>query len=248
MRFISRYNKLLVLSYLFFLRYNLAPASKMDRDIIGGGSINEKPRLYNPFNNLQSASSTDAEWDPDVNISHMLHAIVGLDRYPNYLSRFHDMYDIVALEKALKQTLKKVEVQKMDIINRRKSISDLVCYYNKKLNSEERLHNSKTAEIEEMAARPDDSEWRSNLTPPKTWSELKRRSILHDHAFKAAFQSMMTNPQHFELEDLLNGNVFLNLNASLLQELMEQEMFDVYSFPLLSKEVRSLSFKVKILS
>ena len=78
------------------------------REPIGGGAINEKPRLYQhpsgcagTKNHDMKDSSTAGSWNPRDNLSHMMHALVGLDRYPNYLSRFKDESDMDLLEHAL---------------------------------------------------------------------------------------------------------------------------------------------------
>ena len=40
------------------------------------------------------------------------------------------------------------------------------------------------------------------------------------------------------VEDILEGKVNVDLDASLLENWMSQELFDVYSLPLLTNEVR----------
>ena len=76
---------------------------------IGGGAINEKQRLYQQSskhtttNNDDSNGNNDTDnqlshtWNPNEHLSHMLHALVGLERYPNYLSRFKDISGKFAL-------------------------------------------------------------------------------------------------------------------------------------------------------
>lgn len=205
---------------------------------IGGGAINEKPRFYNPNTPLNPIANKNGEWDPEQQVSHMLHAIVGLDRYPNYMARFHDIRDVDALENALKQTLDKVGQQKSDMVERRRGINELVCYYNKLKKENKTQHSGGTSENDEKMHKAEPDIWGSDLSPPKSWDELKRRNILNDDAFRVAFQSMKTNPyRHCELQDIISGDVDLNLNPSLLEDLMDQEMFDVYSFPLLTAEV-----------
>lgn len=211
---------------IFSIALELLPGRGMadSREKIGGGAINEKIRTYNPSKpSDQSTTLFSGGWDPTQNISQFLHAIVGLDRYPNYLSRFQNVQDVVALENALKQTLEKVEQQKNGMVKRRNDIADLVHHYNK-LKRERRLIKDGT--VSEAATDTD-------LSLPKTWSELKRRNVLHENAFKVAYQSMKSN----EVRDIINGSVNPNLSPSLLEDFMEQEMFDVYSFPLLSVEV-----------
>jgi hypothetical protein len=219
------------------LRITASMADSSER--IGGGAINEKIRMFDPSkpsHPLKSTTLNSGGWDPEQNISHMLHAIVGLDRYPNYLSRFQNIEDVVALENALKQTLQKVEQQKKGMVERRNGIADLVNHYNK------RKENQETIEDDTAPETTTGYMWGMDLSPPKTWSELKRRKVLHEDAFKVAHQSMKSN----EVGDIINGNVILDLKPSLLEDLMEQEMFDVYSFPLFSVEVSLLLFTLHL--
>ena len=213
---------------------------------IGGGAINEKPRLYRQSSASQSEFQSKSlgarsTWNPEQDLSHMLHALVGLDRYPNYLSRFQDLDDVIALENALELTLDKVRQQKNGMIEKKQGIRELIAHYN-------RLEGEKTAKNREdatnqsvrMAAANDDVEflWSSELTPPKSWADLKQRNILKEDALKVAFQSMKSNQcQHYEVGDIIEGKVDFDLDPSLLEELMDQEMFDVYSFPLLNAKV-----------
>ena len=80
-----------------------------DTNAIGGGAINEKQRLYkqssayttNNIDDSNGNNDTDNQlshtWNPNEHLSHMLHALVGLERYPNYLSRFKDISGKFAL-------------------------------------------------------------------------------------------------------------------------------------------------------
>ena len=62
--------------------------SKSDTNSIGGGAINEKQRLYMQTSNTHNSEnlahdgieSGNRSWNPSINLSHMLHALVGLDR------------------------------------------------------------------------------------------------------------------------------------------------------------------------
>ena len=214
---------------------------------IGGGAINEKPRFYNPNTPSNPSANENGEWDPEQQVSHMLHAIVGLDRYPNYMARFHDIRDVDALENALKQTLDKVEQQKSDLVERRRGINELVCHYNKLKKENKTQSSDGTSENDEKMHKAESHIWGSDLSPPKSWDELKRRNILNDDAFRIAFKSMKTNPyRHCELQDIISGDVDLNLNPSLLEDLMDQEMFDVYSFPLLTAEVSLKAYIINL--
>ena len=90
-------------------------SSAIINDKIGGGSVNEKERRYSPDAHHHqhpspSSSSTDSDnndhievessYNPLQHRSHLLHAIEGLNRYPNYLSRWKEN-DVEALEQEL---------------------------------------------------------------------------------------------------------------------------------------------------
>src|SRR6056300_33611 len=104
-------------SLVFLVLYFCSVESKMDSDSssseqLGGGAINEKQRTFQQHkNNVASGTSNNNDkedaWDPSDNLSHMLHALVGLDRYPNYLSRLNND-DVISIERALEETLIKV--------------------------------------------------------------------------------------------------------------------------------------------
>ena len=235
-----------------------------DNKILGGGAINEKPRHYNPLpdrnekeksneNNKikrdDDSINNDAKrsWDPANNLSHMLHALVGLDRYPNYLSRFQHTSDMDLLEQALEQRLQDVRRQKTSIIERRMGIQKLVRKYTSSVQIKNDGHEMVISENECNDGQGDCLTcWLDHplLSPPKTWNELRERNILTESAFNAAFRSVKrqkrskTN-QDTEIMHVICGKVRVNLDPSLLENWMSQEMFDVYSFPLLTKEVKS---------
>lgn len=236
---------------------------------IGGGAINEKPRLYkNPTVNkitylregpeiLTSTNdrrdervgdtidaSAKTSWDPISNLSHMLHALVGLDRYPNYLSRFRNTADIDLLENALEESLQKVRKQKAEFVKRGEGVRKLVKTF---INSHDfdgddvgMLDTHQNVEGDNYKL------WLGHpiLSCPKTWKELRERNVLTDKAFQTAFRSINKKSTKSgkngttELFDIISGQIDVKLDPSLLEDLMEQEMFDVYSFPLFSNEVR----------
>ena len=106
----------------------------VNQNTIGGGAINEKIRHYQQgnreiHNNNGGGNDTSGSWDPQHNVSHMLHALAGLDRYPNYLSRFKDTSDMDLLETALEARLLDVRKQKLEIAERRSGIKQLVKRY-----------------------------------------------------------------------------------------------------------------------
>merc|ERR1711862_184095 len=99
------------------------------------GAINEKERNINNINNKKhnqnknsddentTATNENSYYDPKNNVSHLLHSIVGLDRYPNYLLRWYsNINDINKLEDALMDTLNKVKNQKRMLLKQKEII------------------------------------------------------------------------------------------------------------------------------
>ncbi len=247
---------------------SLSSISEAGKDgLIGGGAINEKPRSYKSqsFHRISSShdgpkivkssndrhdehvcradsddASVETSWDPINNLSHLLHALVGLDRYPNYLSRFQNTAEIDLLENALEESLHKVKNQKAAIVEWRKGVQKLVKTF---INSHY-FHGEDVGMVDTQNDGVGDNYklWLGHpiLSPPKTWKELRERNVLTDQAFKTAFQSVTKfgKSRTAELFDIINGRAIVNLDTSLLEDLMEQEMFDVYSFPLFTNEVR----------
>ena len=100
-------------------RQGSSPVVVTSDEVIGGGDINEKKRLYGrkslqqdkgiPLSppqvdkaNKKSADNSESSfYDPVQHRSHLFHAIEGLNRYPNYLSRWNEK-DVETLERALK--------------------------------------------------------------------------------------------------------------------------------------------------
>mmetsp|Transcript_16147 Transcript_16147/g.33737 ORF Transcript_16147/g.33737 Transcript_16147/m.33737 type:complete len:484 (-) Transcript_16147:223-1674(-) len=234
---------------------------------IGGGAINEKPRLYknrtvnkitylrggpetltstNDRRDERVGDTTDASvktsWDPISNLSHMLHALVGLDRYPNYLSRFRNTADIDLLENALEESLQKVRKQKAEIVKRGEGVRKLVKTF---INSHD-FHGDDVGMMDTHQNVEGDNYklWLGHpiLSRPKTWKELRERNVLTEKAFQTAFRSVNKKSTKSgkngttELFDIISGQIDVKLDPSLLEDLMEQEMFDVYSFPLFSNK------------
>ncbi len=228
------------------LLHPTADASAGDDSLggVGGGAINEKTRYYRP----------SVGWNPTDNLGHMLHALVGLDRYPNYLNRFKDLSDIDSLENALETKLLEVRRQRLEIIKRRKDAQQLVKRY---------LLSENDYVVDVSGDCPCSALWRDHpkLSSPKTWIELRERKMLTEHAFKVAHHSTAstrkarktntgkptkadssTMKTKGELDvhsvgDIIDGKVHVQLNQSVLENFLCQEMFDVYSFPLLTNEV-----------
>eukprot|EP00978_Attheya_sp_CCMP212_P007412 scaffold17185_cov56-Attheya_sp.AAC.2 len=201
---------------------------------IGGGSINEKERFYDskvkrkivghertPSSVIVDRDDGDAsipplekisQFDPSHSLAHMLHAMVGLERYPNYLSRWQ-MGDVDKLEAALQDQLAEVQRQKSAIGERRAGLEQLV----KKAVGE----NAKM------------------LNPPVSWYEV-RENILNPRAAKAIFESKFFSRKKDgecpTIEQVLTGETTVELDPGMMENWLDQEMFDVYSMDLLSQE------------
>ena len=197
--------------------------------IMGGGSINESPRRIRttakgttstncntvPTASSSSSSSSKTNYDPQHNHAHLLHSIMGLDRYPNYISRWsYNIDDIDKLQDALTHQLEKVKHQKSNLIQRRKRMNEI---------------------IEHAMASYQDIDW-TVLTVPLSWEQV-RSEILHEDASKAIFQSRLFKSVDGrpELQDVLEGKVHVQLDLGLLEDWLHEEFFDVYSMPLLSR-------------
>jgi len=220
---------------------------------IGGGAINEKQRLYqqsskkittnnNDSTGNNDSTNNDTSWNPNEHLSHILHALVGLDRYPHYLNRISDI-DTLALEHALESKLSDVRKQRAEINQRRAGIKQLV----------RRYMMDKNYIVDDEDTAKDNTEehcgmlWKNHplLSPPKDWIDLRERNILQEAAFKVAHQS--TNKKRrkpkskkdntqLSMTDIIEGKVQVDLDPSLLEDLLQQEMYDVYSIPLLTPE------------
>ena len=193
--------------------------------IVGGGTINEKKRQFladadaddstatkHPNRNKGDSSSS---FDPSVHKAHLFHALEGLERYPNYLQRWNEE-DLDLLEQALEEKLQQVRQQRKSVVERRSYMSTIVS----------RLVES-------------DERFQQLANPPTSWDYI-RDHVLDERASKAIFRSRMFRRMPASsapsVQDILSGSVAMELDAEYLEDIMEQEMFDVYSFPLLRKE------------
>ena len=132
-----------------------------------------------------------------------MHAIEGLDRYPNYLSRW-SLEDTNMLERGLEERLAMVKSQKKQVIQERNAVQRLVARIIKEY-----------PEFEDL------------LKPPQSWQEVKD-NILDPRASKAIFKA---NPflqrEKPNIQDVISGKTLIELNVGQLEHLMEEEMFDV---------------------
>jgi hypothetical protein len=210
-----------------------------DDIVIGGGDINEKERQYRRREARPPSSSSSSYTDnTGTNViddkemkqksaynasqrSHLIHAIEGLDRYPNYLSRW-DEPDIESLEQALEERLEQVKQQKLNISNQRKHIQSV---------------------LEEFLLEY--PEWKDFIRKPCCWDDI--RNLLDSRAVNAIFRSKTFHKKNVDQNLHSNNDIFVNdvisgriripieLDTEYLQEWIEYEMDDVYSFPLLSE-------------
>jgi hypothetical protein len=192
---------------------------------LGGGAVNEKLRQHEITSSssspLAESVPSSSKYDPSTQRAHLLHALEGMDRYPNYLSRW-SLDDMSQLEDALQQQLDRVRQQKLLIQERRRDIEKLV----------------------EVLVQQDGGRWKNLLTPPTTWDYVKDH-ILDPSASKAIFGSQTFTRKKADtpnVNQVITGQVDVELDAARLQSLMDEEFFDVYSFRLLSthfcKELR----------
>jgi len=215
-----------------------------EKIVIGGGSINEKDRIYNSnnfdpsstFGDLEGSSKTITNFDPRHKLAHLLHALLGLDRYPNYISRwnYNLLDDVEKLESALVEKLEKVRIQKNKLLERNERVRSIIQQHDSQHMMKEETTNEE--------ARGDNGNDFSILSPPTTWKEV-RDHILDKRAANAIFKSKMfcsTHKKSPTVQDVLDGNVSVELDAAQLEGWLDEELFDVYGFPLLSKTVSNL--------
>ena len=167
-----------------------------------------------------------------------------------------------ALEYALESRLSDVRKQKSEIVQRRKGIQQLVERYLMNINASSVLESSEEDCSTLWRKHP-------LLSTPKTWIDLHERKILEEQAFKVAHNSISStykkqkrnakgnkSKKHTintddatdvegsnslpNIEDIIVGKVKVDLDPALLEDWMDQEMFDVFSFSLLTPEFCSI--------
>lgn len=208
------------------------------------GAINEKARFYKSGSASSSKipshlNKSRSDFDATQNIAHHLHAIVGLDRYPNYLSRW-SIDDVDALEKSMEEKLKKVREQKHYIETQREFLSQLIA---------DTVDIDPNTETKDRVNRKINSDIESLLNVPTSWDTI-RDEILDPRASEVIFGSKWFSKKKKvpTVHEVIRGKVDIQLDDFLLGSWMDQEMFDVYSFPLFSKEFckRIQSFVQKV--
>lgn len=192
---------------------------------LGGGAINERKRTA-LFGGAAATAATANDrpsslsfFQPATTKSHLWHALEGMDRYPSYLSRW-SVDDMNRLEDSLELQLARVRQQKEQVLARREGIQKLVDDF------------VQTNE-----------QWRQLLQPPTDWDQVRRR-ILDPRASQAFLNFQQQQPQHAAtqththstptVEQVMQGTARIDLNVSKLAVLMDEEMYDIFSFPLLS--------------
>lgn len=214
------------------LQANLGNGDIDSTTVLGGGEINEKPRFFAKTQAQERCNNIIDNYNPEENLSHLLHSIVGLDRYPNYLLRWtqNDGENIDALEHALQKQLDKVRQQRNLLLRRKNEIA--------------RLCNDLDVIEENSAVSERSTPLFSSLQPPQTWDDVRER-ILHPKVSKTIFGSRMfcskksggSKEKPITVHDVISGNINVHLDPFLVYELLDEEMLDVYSFPLFSAEV-----------
>jgi len=199
-------------------------------DSVGGGAINEKIRTYDETagqsthaknSTQQQITTTTTTYNPSSVPSHLYHALEGLDRYPNYLHRWN-MSDIDRLEQSLEDQLALVRQQRATVQERRDGCARVV-----------------QAMLQD---HPQRTKWQKILEPCQTWDQVRDR-ILDARAAHAIFRSPMFRDSNKSnkstipsVQDVMNGRTVVHLDPGRLEALLDEELYDVYSFRLLSTE------------
>ena len=180
---------------------------------IGGGAVNEKQRHTSAIRNGQGLDASDSVgFQPIKHRSHLHHALEGLDRYPNYLQRWN-VRDMDLLEASLEQQLTLVRQQRTLVMDVRTATGDLV--------RDLLMDNEAMWKDLWINSRPTD------------WTHIRR--ILDDKAAIAIVPPPSSHkPDWPSVQSVLDGTTDISLEVSKLTPLMDEECFDVYSFPLLS--------------
>jgi len=218
--------KLLILHVIIIPKLAFANTHSFEMASIGGGAINEKERLFGkPKNTNSSNGSGKTNFNPQHVPAHLIHALEGLHRYPNYLSRWnYNLEDADRLEASLEEQLAKVRLQKQQVIERNAAIERIV---------EKSRQGAKETNMQE-----DDFDL---FRGPSSWEEVKKY-VLHPRASEAIFGSRQFQQQTYSsnttfptVQEVLNGKIKVELDLHTLADWVDEECFDVYSFQLLSK-------------
>ena len=206
---------------------------------IGGGAINEKIRHYVPPSNADETTAiadenTLQKYSPSKVRSHLYHALEGLDRYPNYLARWNAK-DIGLLEESLQEKIALVRQQREALQERTMCVDKLVQVL--------------------LSEHKEKDRWERFMKPCQTWDEVRER-ILDPQAAKAIFSSKMFQSKYNKtipsVENVLNGQTQVEVDPGRLEALLDEELYDVYSFRLLSdgfcEDLREFVKELSVLS
>jgi hypothetical protein len=190
------------------------------------GAINERKRRSTVDVPIKTSTAPNdkqvSNFDPLRVRSHLLHAIEGLDRYPNYLSRWNNDDDILRLENALLHYARLARTQLEDNQRVRHTfaetiIQDTTTYQNGVDGNDHMLRYSQLQQ------------------PPNTWDEVKEY-ILHPEAYKFIFKSRLWDFTKVTVDDVLLRRVDVAVDVGSFNSFLEEEMLDVFSFPLFRPE------------
>jgi hypothetical protein len=162
--------------------------------------------------------------------SHVLHALEGLDRYPNYLSRI-SLEDTETLEQALQERLNLVRVQQQAMTKRRQGLDRLVA------NLVEQDPRWKALFIATSNHVGPSQIYHFGLGPSQIYHFVGSSGVHGNLSFPNVSETKRLLVDSISTRFSGTGTSKVELDARYLQELMdEEEMFDVYSFPLLFSE------------
>jgi hypothetical protein len=203
---------------------------------MGGGEVNEKTRSkglgttygddlpapsYDVSHPNESEEGDAGSFNPLRCKSHLWHALEGLDRYPNYLSRWNEECHMDLLEQALESQLSKVRQQRHQVHAYKTFLRNIV---------------------RDVDAMDDGSSPFHNLIkPPSSWKALQDRKILHPRLLRAMWKSKQfrsSSPPEFQ--SVMEGRAPIALDVSQLTDVMDEELPDVYSLPVLHHEFGEL--------
>jgi hypothetical protein len=186
-----------------------------DDEAVGGGSINERERTGR-VDGPSNGSSLTSTYSPTTARAHLWHALEGLHRYPNYLSRWSER-DMDQLERALLDPVDQVRHQRAAVQQARRQADALV---------QQLLQDDKES-----------GRWKRLIVPPTSWRQVE--SILDPRASRAIFgatSSTTTSWPTMTLHEVTSGSVPVELPVGPLAALMDEELPDVFSFPLLAPD------------
>ena len=199
---------------------------------VGGNAVNEKTRRPSRARYHNDDDDTTAiGFDPQRIKSHLYHALEGLDRYPNYLSRWNDDGHVALdrLEGALREALDKVQGQRARVATHRQEMEALVqdfwhCH------PEYQTLVQRPSSWHELQQSVFDPQWSRAIV--QSWKRQQKRQLSSSSSSPSrpnAATSSSPPPLPWQEE----APKALTLEAAQLEPLMDQVVPDVYSLPLL---------------